>query len=146
MRRLFATSNDWSGLIARLAIGVVIFPHGAQKLFGWWNGFGFSSSMDFFTQTVGLPYFIGVLVILIEFFCPLLLVLGLATRIAALLTFIVMAGIVLTVQDKYFFMNWFGTQTGEGMEFFFLAMGLCLVLVLDGGGKLSADRRIIPAL
>jgi putative oxidoreductase len=142
MLRLFATNNEWTGLLARLVIAIVLFPHGAQKLLGWWSGHGFTATMEYFTQNVRLPYFIGVLVILVEFFCPLLIIAGLGTRIAAFAIFVVMAGIILTVQNKYFFMNWFGNQNGEGMEFFLLMIGLSLVCMIEGGGKLSADRLI----
>ena len=142
MLKLFATNDDWVGLIARLTVGIVLFPHGAQKLLGWWEGHGYTATMEFLTKNVKLPYIIGVLVILIEFVCPLLMALGIATRIAASLILIVMIGIITTVQNKYFFMNWFGTQDGEGMEFFLLMIGLCLVSIFAGGGKFSIDRFI----
>jgi putative oxidoreductase len=142
MLRLFVTNGEWTGLLARLVIALVLFPHGAQKLLGWWNGHGFTATMEYFTQTAKLPYFLGVLVILVEFFCPLLMIAGLGTRVAAFAILIVMTGIILTVQNKYFFMNWFGDQAGEGMEFFLLMIGLSLVCVVEGGGKFSADRLI----
>lgn len=142
MSRLLSTNNNWPGLIARLTIAIVLFPHGAQKLLGWWDGPGFAATMHFFTQTVKLPYFIGVAVILIEFFCPLFLLAGLGTRIFSALILIVMAGVIITVQHTYFFMNWYGNQTGEGAEFFLLMIGLCLVAVFMGGGKCSLDGLI----
>ena len=117
----------------------MLFPHGAQKLLGWWGGAGYNDTMLFFTETVGLPYLIGLLVILIEFFCPLLLLVGIAIRYAAGLIMIVMIGVIVTVQNQYFFMNWFGTQEGEGMEFFLLMIGLCCVLVVNGGGRVSLN-------
>lgn len=139
MNRFLSTKNDWSGLVARLTIAIVLFPHGAQKLLGWWDGPGFAATMHFFTQTVKLPYFIGVVVILIEFFCPLFLLVGLGTRIFSSLILMVMTGVIMTVQHHYFFMNWYGNQTGEGAEFFLLMIGLCLVTVFAGGGKCSLD-------
>lgn len=140
MNNLLKTNNDWTGLIARLTIAIVLFPHGAQKLLGWWDGHGFTATMNYFTETVKLPYFIGVAVILIECFCPLFLLAGLGTRIFSLLILGVMSGIVITVQHHYFFMNWFGNQTDEGAEFFLLMIGLCLVSIFNGGGKFSLDR------
>ena len=145
MNNLLKTNNDWTGLITRLVITIVLFPHGAQKLLGWWDGHGFAATMNYFTETVKLPYLIGVTVILIEFFCPLFLLLGLGTRIFSFLILGVMTGVVITVQHHYFFMNWFGNQTDEGAEFFLLIIGLCLVSMLNGGGKWSLDRLIYKA-
>ncbi len=143
MQRLFATHNDWTGPVIRLTVAVVLFPHGAQKLLGWWNGHGYISSMEFFTEQVKLPYFLGWLVIMIEFFCPLFILAGFATRLAALAVLAVMTGAIITVQHQYFFMNWFNDQQGEGMEFFLLMIGLCVALILNGGGKLSVDGPLI---
>lgn len=136
------TTHSFAGLAARLTIALVLFPHGAQKMLGWWNGLGFSGSMAFFTGTVHLPYAVGLLVIWIEFFCPLLLLIGLATRLNAFAVLVVMTGIIVTVQHQYFFMNWFGNQSGEGMEFFLLAIGLCIVCLVTGGGSFSLDYYI----
>lgn len=142
MNNLLKTNNEWTGLITRLTIAVVLFPHGAQKLLGWWGGHGFAATMTYLTETVKLPYFIGVAVVLIEFLCPLFLLVGLGTRICSFLVLGVMTGVVITVQYHYFFMNWFGNQTGEGAEFFLLMIGLCLVSIFNGSNKFSLDRLI----
>lgn len=142
MNKILTTNNELTGLIARLAIGLVLFPHGAQKLLGWWGGYGFSGSMSYFTETVNLPYPVGVIVILIEFLCPVLLVLGVGTRISSFLVLVVMAGVIIAVQHNYFFMNWFGNQKDEGAEFFLLMIGLCLVSIYEGGGRFSIDNLI----
>jgi putative oxidoreductase len=141
-RFLFESQNDWTGLVIRITIAIVLFPHGAQKLLGWWNGHGYSSTMEFFTGTANLPYFIGWLVIMIEFFCPLLVLAGFASKLWAFAILIVMIGIIVTVQNKYFFMNFFNDQKGEGMEFFLLMIGLCIALILNGSGKFSIDSLI----
>lgn len=132
-------SRDLTSLAARLALGIVLFPHGAQKLLGWFGGFGYQASMEYFTKTVGLPAIIGFAVIVIEFAMPILLVLGWFTRISALLILVIMVGIIITVQHDYFFMNWFGMQKGEGMEFLLLAIGLSIVCFLQGAGKYGID-------
>lgn len=142
--RLLMTTNDWAGLIVRLTIAVVLFPHGAQKLLGWWNGPGFTGTMEFFTHTVKLPAFIGLLTILIEFFAPLFLLAGIGTRLFAFAILLVMLGVILTVQNKYFFMNFYGNQQGEGMEYFLLVIGLCLTAIVNGGGKYSIDSLLYP--
>jgi putative oxidoreductase len=82
-------------------------------------------------------------VILIEFGAPLLLVLGLWTRFAALGIAAIMIGAIATVHaSQGFFMNWSGTRPGEGYEYHLLVLGLVAVLVLIGGGRLSLDRRL----
>ncbi len=84
MNRIIATnSNNWPALIARLALGLTIFPHGAQKLLGWFGGYGFQGTMGFFTTQMHLPYIIGLLVILIEFFGSLFLIFGFLTRVCS---------------------------------------------------------------
>src|SRR5215211_7589996 len=117
MKNLFATnSNNWSALIARLALGTVVFPHGAQKLFGWFGGYGFQGTMGFLTGQAGLPYAIALLVILIESIASLMILFGFATRIAAFGIFGLFTGILLKIHlANGFFMNWNGQQKGEGM-------------------------------
>jgi putative oxidoreductase len=140
MTNIFATTSKCSPAIIRVMLGIVLFPHGAQKLLGWFGGYGFEGSMGFFTQTVGLPYILGVLIILFEFFGPILLILGAATRVAGLITALLFTGIILTVHIHFgFFMNWFGNQKGEGIEFSLLAIAMALSLVVSGGGKWSVD-------
>jgi putative oxidoreductase len=136
-------------LLQRLVLGLVLFPHGAQKLLGWFGGYGFAGTMGFFTGTMHLPSVIGFLVIVGEFFGSLLLVLGLGTRFAASSVSAILVGAVLTTHLQVgFFMNWFGAQQGEGFEFHLLALALAVPLVVWGGGRLSADswlRDRLPA-
>src|SRR5690349_2102564 len=103
-RNLLSTTNDVPALIARVAAGMVLFPHGAQKALGWYGGYGFSGTMNFFTGTVHLPWIIGLLVIIIEFIGSLSLILGLASRIWAAAIVVVMTGILFTshLQNGFF--------------------------------------------
>lgn len=144
MKNVLQTNpSNWSALIARLALAVTIFPHGAQKLLGWFGGYGYQGTMGFLTGMAKLPYPVALLVILIEFFGALMLFFGLATRIAALGMIGLFTGVVVTVHGANgFFMNWNGTQKGEGFEYFILLMGLAIVLLIAGGGKLSADAAL----
>jgi putative oxidoreductase len=139
---IFQTGNSYAPLALRALLALVLFPHGAQKLLGWFGGFGFEGSMGYFTNVVGLPWIVGFLVIIIEFFGPLALLLGFATRLWSLAILGVMAGIILTTFTDYFFMNWFGTQKTEGAEFFLLAIGMSLSLVVSGAGRWSVDAWI----
>lgn len=136
---LVATGDSLAPLFLRLSLGIMMFPHGAQKLLGWFGGYGFKGTMGYFTGTVGTPWIVGLLVILGEFFGPLLLVLGLGTRFAAASLVLIMLGAAWQLRGNGFFMNWFGNQKGEGLEFFLLAIGIGLALVVLGGGKASVD-------
>jgi putative oxidoreductase len=141
LQKLFKTNNDYTGLLLRFAIGIVLFPHGAQKLLGWYGGYGYTGTMQFFTETVGLPWIIGLLVIVIEFFGSLLVLMGLGSRLAAVMIAFLSVGIIFTSHIQYgFFINWSGNQKGEGYEYFLLLIGLCLALLVNGSGKLSLDK------
>jgi putative oxidoreductase len=128
-------------LIARLALGIVVFPHGAQKLLGWFGGSGFAGTMDFLTGSAGLPWIVALLVILIEFFGSLMLIAGAATRVAALGILGNFVGVVLTSHlNSGFFMNWYAEAAKEeGLEYFILLFGLTLITLIAGGGKASVD-------
>jgi len=128
-------------LVVRVLLGVVIFPHGAQKLLGWFGGSGFNGTMYYFTQMLHLPWIIGFLVILIESFGALFLIVGFATRLAALGMIALAVGATLTVcLPNGFFMNWLGNQKGEGFEYHLLVLGMALALLIGGGGKWSIDQ------
>ena len=139
---IFKTTDSIAPVFLRLFTAIVIFPHGAQKLLGWFGGFGFEGSMNYFTGTVDLPWVVGFAVIIIEFFGSLFLLLGFATRFWSLAVASVMTGVILTNFTSYFFMNWFGTQKTEGMEFFLLAIGMSLSLLVSGAGRFSIDALI----
>lgn len=141
---IFQTNNDWTGFVTRLTLSIVLFPHGAQKLLGWWGGYGFSGTMGFFTDTMSLPWLIAFMVIVIEFFGALSLFAGFASRLWSVLTIILFIGIVLTSHlEQGFFMNWFGNQQGEGYEFHLLIIGLALATLINGSGKYSVDGKFI---
>lgn len=145
MKKLFATDpENVLALVARLALAVVVFPHGAQKLLGWFGGYGFTGTMGFLTGGVGLPYIVGLLVILIEFFGSLFLLFGFATRLAALGIIGNFIGVVVSSHiHNGFFMNW-GKQAGqgEGLEYFILLFALAIISLLSGGGRASVDAAV----
>jgi putative oxidoreductase len=125
----------------RLVLGVVFFAHGAQKMLGWFGGYGFHGSMGFFTATMGIPVPLAFLAICAEFFGGIGLILGLLSRVAALgiITNMVVA-VAMVHSHVGFFMNWSGTQKGEGYEYHILAIVLGLLIVIKGGGAVSADQ------
>jgi len=139
---LIRTSDDPVALILRLVLGIVFFPHGAQKVLGWFGGHGASATLDAMTRQ-GLPAFLVVLVMVAEFAGSIGLIVGFLTRLAALGVGCVMLGAILTVHGKVgFFMNWFGNQKGEGYEYHLLALGLVVALLIKGGGLFSVDRAL----
>jgi putative oxidoreductase len=137
-KKLFQTNNDTAALVLRLALGIVFFPHGMQKLFGWFGGYGFEGTMGFFTTKLGIPAVVAFLAITAEGLDSLGLIAGLGTRIAAIGISVNMAVAVLMLHlQNGFFMNWFGTQKGEGYEYHLLVIGIALMIT--GGGKWSLD-------
>ena len=143
---LFHTQADWAGLILRLVLALVIFPHGAQKVFGWFGGYGYAGTMQFFTQQIGLPTPVAFLSIMAEFVGPIALVAGLGTRLAALLIAVVMVGAIVKVhRGTGFFMNWAGKhQAGqEGYEYHLLVIAICAALIVTGGGALALDGLLV---
>jgi len=140
---LFSTQSDWAGLILRITVGAIMFPHGAQKLLGLFGGYGYSATMNFFMETLKLPAFISFLVIMIEFFGAVGLITGFASKLWALFMIIIMMGAIFTTNYKNgFFMNWFQTQGGEGYEYHLLVIGMCLALLFTGSGICSLDGLI----
>lgn len=136
-------ADGMAQLITRFSIAVVMWPHGAQLLLGSFGGGGYADTMAYFTQQAGLPWIIGLLVILIQFFGSLLILMGLFTRLTSLAMAIIVIGMIFSGHVEHgFFMNWFGTQSGEGYEFHLLLLGLCLSLFFSKEYKYAMDRGI----
>jgi putative oxidoreductase len=141
-KKLTSTSNDAALTMMRLALGVVAFAHGSQKLLGWFGGFGFSGTMGFFGH-LGIPAAVAALIIVGEFSAGLGLIFGFLTRIAAFGDACIMIGAIFLVHlPNGFFMNWLGTQKGEGYEFHLLALAIAAALLLRGAGAFSVDRAL----
>ena len=147
MKTLFQTDEAWSSLILRVMLGLVMFPHGAQKLMGWYGGFGFAGTMGFFTEQMHVPAAIAFLVIMGESFGALGLIAGFLTRFSAFGVFCIMSGAIFMVHlPNGFFMNWFGKQAGEGFEYHLLVIGMSIALMIAGGGRWSVDGAIAKKL
>lgn len=144
---LFKTNNSSAALIARVVLGGVMFPHGAQKMLGWFGGYGFSGTMNYFTGTMHIPAVFAFLAILAEFAGALALIVGFTSRVAAFGIASVMAvAILMAHAANGFFMNWYGNQKGEGFEYHLLALALALIVMIYGGGKASVDAVIARRL
>ena len=143
INKLIATENRIDLTILRVVLGIVLLAHGLQKAFGWFGGFGWSNTIHYLTNTVGVPALLGGFIILIETIGALLLIVGFAGRINAALMGIVIIGAFF--QDHLpngFYMNWFSNHKGEGFEFDILFVVIALVLSLKGSGALSIDSLI----
>jgi len=143
LRKLLATSDDWTLTLLRLFLGVIFFAHGAQKTLGWFGGYGFSGTMGFFTGMLHIPAPFAFLAICAEFLGGIGLILGLLGRVAAFGITINMLVAVLMVHGQFgFFMNWSGQQKGEGFEYHLLAIVVAVVLMVRGSGAFSIDRAL----
>ena len=141
LREVCATDNSTATAILRLVLGLVFFAHGAQKMFGWFGGLGFSGTMGFFTGTIHILAPFALLAIAAEFFGGLGLLLGFLTRVAALGIAVAMLVAIVTVNSAFgFFMNWYGTQKGEGFEYHVLVLAMTAFLMIRGAGAFSLDR------
>lgn len=139
---LFATERTLALTVIRVALGLVILPHGLQKTIGWFGGYGFSATMDSFTSGMGIPAAFAFLAIAAESAGALGLITGLFSRVAALGVGSVMAVAAMMHRTNGFFMNWSGTQAGEGFEFHLLAMGMAIAVMIAGAGRWSIDRAL----
>ena len=142
-KKIFHTPNDKVLTLLRLVLGVVFFAHGAQKMLGWFGGFGFKGTMGYFTQVAHIPAPLAFLAIAAEFFGGLGLILGLLTRVAAFGITVNMLVAIFTVHlANGFFMNWLGQQKGEGYEYHLLVLAITVALMIRGAGAFSLDRAI----
>jgi putative oxidoreductase len=140
--RLLHTPDDHTLTLIRLGLGAVFFAHGAQKMLGWFGGSGYPATVNFFIH-MGFPEVLAVLAIFAEFFGGIGLIFGLFSRIAAFALAVEMCVAVLRVHlANGFFMNWLGTQRGEGFEFHILAICMLFTVMVRGAGAWSIDHLI----
>jgi len=143
LKLLCKTNNSFAPLLARLTLGIVMFPHGAQKVLGWFGGYGCSGTMHAFTQQMHIPAPLAFLAITAEFAGSIGLILGCLSRVAALGIATNMVVAIMTAHKANgFFTNWYGNQKGEGFEYHLLTIGLALIMIIYGAGKLSLDAKI----
>ena len=142
---LLQTDSSLTGLILRVTLAVVMFPHGAQKVFGWFGGHGFKGTMKSFTGS-GIPTVFALLAIAAESLGPLGLAVGLLTRVAAFgIACVMLVAIVIVHRPNGFFMNWEGNQKGEGFEYHLLALALAISLIIVGAGAWSLDGALVSS-
>lgn len=143
LNRLVRTNDDAALTVLRLTLGIVMFPHAAQKVFGWFGGPGFSGFVGFTGSRYGIPAGFAVLAIAAELLGSLGLLLGLLGRVAAFGIFCEMVVVILLIHRHFgFFVNWTGRQAGEGFEYHLLVIGIAIVIMLRGSGAASVDRTL----
>src|SRR6202166_3518354 len=143
LKRLLQTTNDPVFTIIRLMMGCVFFAHGAQKMLGWFGGYGFTGTMGFFTTQMHIPAPLAFLAICAEFFGSLGLIFGFLTRIAAFgIAMNMLVAVLMVHRHVAFFMNWLGNQKGEGYEYHLLALALAIPIIIRGAGAFSFDRAL----
>lgn len=145
-RSLFRTADAPAPAVARVALALILCPHGAQHVLGWFGGYGFAGTLGWMTDTLGFPAPLAVLALVTEITAPFALMFGLAGRIAALGVIGLMLGALTTHVGNGFFMNWFGALPAgqEGFEYHLLVIALAGTVVLQGSGVWSLDRVLAP--
>jgi putative oxidoreductase len=127
-------------LVIRVTVAFTMLSHGVQKLFGWFGGYGFEGTIGFFTDTIGLPYIVGLLIILTETIGMIFLLVGFLSRYFGIAVIVILLGAIWFHWPNGFYMNWSGTLPGEGYEFHVLLIVLALVPIINGGGSYSLDN------
>ncbi|MFT7405312.1 DoxX family protein [Zhongshania sp.] len=138
INNITSTNSGLDTLAPRIAAGAIFAAHGAQKLFGWFNGYGLEATAGWMAS-IGIEpgMLMAILAGSAEFFGGLLLIAGLLTRPAALaLTFTMVVALVTVHLDNGFFM------ANNGYEFALALLAISVGLVFRGGGSLSVDRLI----
>ena len=138
IKSLLSTRAGYGLTILRIVVGIIFAAHGSQKLFGWFGGYGLAGTAQWM-ESIGLAP--GNLMALLsggtEFFAGLALIIGLLVRPAALgLTILsVVAIFSVHIHNGLFMAN-------NGYEFALALLGGSVAVLLEGAGKLSADRAI----
>jgi putative oxidoreductase len=142
-KELIHTKRDISVLILRLTLGIVFFPHGAQKALGWFGGYGLKATLANFTDKMHIPLVFALLAVAAEFLGSLALIFGFLTRLAAFgIAAVMVTAVYMIHAHNGFFMNWSGAQKGEGIEYHLLVIAIAVALMIKGGGSFSVDKKI----
>jgi putative oxidoreductase len=142
VQTLIQTGPDYIYLFLRIVAGVIIFPYGMQKLFGWFNDLGGGVGIEETTirlREKKIPLLIISLIIVGQSAGSVALILGFFSRIAAAGNFIIFTGALLSHASDGWAMNWSGKKKGEGIEYFVMLLSILTVIIIRGGGPLSID-------
>lgn len=142
LKNLINPGQQWSSLALRVPLGIIFAAHGAQKLFGWFGGYGLEGTGQWMAS-IGLEpgYLMALAAGSAEFFGGLFLLIGLLTRpTAAVLAITMVVAIFSTHISNGLFMS------NNGYEFALALLAGVVALALSGGGRLSADQALVKAL
>ena len=139
MEIIFQTENDYVLLFLRVIAGIIIFPYGMQKLFGWFDGPGIKGCLNQMREK-HIPQPVGWLVIIGQSLGSIALIIGLLGKIAAAGNFIIFTGAMITHLPDGWMLNWFNKKKGEGIEYFIMLLALLLVIMIKGSGAYSIDK------
>jgi len=128
-------------VLLRSILGVVFFMHGAQKVLGWFGGYGLKNTVGYFTGTLHIPAPLGYAAAIAEFFGSIALLFGLFTQAAALgiLITMIVATLKVHVPSGFFLNATNDPKRGNGYEYSLTLAVIALVLVMLGGGSFSLD-------
>jgi putative oxidoreductase len=140
LSRLYSSLGDWAHTLLRVALGLILIPHGMQKLFGAFGGpgmNGFTGVLQKYGYPPGFSTFIAWPIMITEFFGGILLVLGLFTRPVAV------AVLIFMLEAARFHWGLAGFfWTARGNEYPLILAALAFYFIVQGGGRLSADAKL----
>ncbi|OEE91161.1 DoxX family protein [Vibrio crassostreae] len=139
--KVIQSNAGFSALVLRVPVGIILAAHGAQKLFGWFGGYGLEGTGQWMAS-IGLApgYLMALMAGSAEFFGGLALIFGLLTRPAALVNAFAMLVAIFSVHISHglFISN-------NGYEFALALFAATLALAIQGGGKFAIDNRLLGA-
>jgi putative oxidoreductase len=138
IQRIIQTHSDYIYLLVRIVAGIIIFPYGMQKLFGWFEGPGIKGTIGKL-RVQKIPLFIAWLIIIGQSLGSIALITGFLGRIAAAGLFIIFTGALIVHSPDGWTLNWFGKKNGEGIEYFVLLLTMLLIIIIKGSGAISID-------
>ncbi len=138
LKKITRSDAGWAATVLRIPVGIILAAHGAQKLFGWFGGYGLDGTGQWMAS-IGLQpgYLMALLAGSAEFFGGLALIVGLLTRPAAALSAVTMVVAIFAVHFEHgLFMS------NNGYEFALSLLAATAALAIQGGGRLSLDRAL----
>ena len=146
---LLQTNNDYVYFFLRVVGGVIIFPYGMQKLFGWFDNLGGGVGIkETLVQMSAkkIPKEIAWLIIIGQSIGSIALIIGCFGRVAAAGNFIIFLGALIVHAPDGWAMNWTGKKRGEGIEYFIMLLSILMVIIIKGSGAISIDLWLLSKI